>query len=314
MGFIISIGFSKILLFFALLLCPFILMLLKRGLYGNLSKIDVGHFTPFFLAVVYFKILQPYGWLSWEGLFDWLGVFELLYIMLYTTLSFFLIYDFVETSKTLKERLFAYKFIGLYIILFVTYYKVNMEFEFVSPGHRILAYSLASTYGFGSLVLIGFDMVLEVYKRYSLERNIFSFIDFDKNKYANSGLSEEMLTQLALKLDRVMSEKKPYLENDLTLNDLAERLSVSRYHLSQIINQKHKLGFYDYVNRFRIQEAKRLIRLDNNSGVTEVGYKVGFNNRVSFYKAFKKFESCTPTEYREIQKNIRHHCGCECDH
>lgn len=147
MGFIISTGFSRELLFFALLLCPFILMLLKRRLFGSLSKIDIGHFVPFFLAVIYFKLLQPYGWEDWERLYNWLGIFELSYIMLYTTLSFLLIYDFVETSKTLKDRMFAYQFIGFYIILFVTYYKVNMEFALVFPGQRILAHSLAGNAG-----------------------------------------------------------------------------------------------------------------------------------------------------------------------
>ncbi|AEM71662.1 transcriptional regulator, AraC family [Allomuricauda ruestringensis DSM 13258] len=314
MGLTISIGFSKVLLFFSLLLCPFIHILLKRGLHGRLSKGDIGHFTPFFLAVVYIKVLLPHGLMVWKGVFDWLGIFELLYIMLYTIFSFLLIYEFTETSRSLKERLFAYKFIGIYIILFITYYKISLEFSFITPGQNILAYSLASTYGFGTLVLVGFDMGLEVLKRYFPERNTFSFIDFDKTKYANSGLSEEMLNHLALKLDKIMLEKKPHLENNLSLNDLATKLSVTRYHLSQIINQKYRLGFYDYVNRFRIQEAKKLFRMDNDSGVTEIGYRAGFNNRVSFYKAFKKFEGCTPTEYREIQRNISHRCECECDH
>lgn len=143
----------------------------------------------------------------WKGVFDWLGIFELLYIMLYTIFSFLLIYEFTETSRSLKERLFAYKFIGIYIILFITYYKISLEFSFITPGQNILAYSLASTYGFGTLVLVGFDMGLEVLKRYFPERNTFSFIDFDKTKYANSGLSEEMLNHLALKLDKIMLEK-----------------------------------------------------------------------------------------------------------
>lgn len=163
MGFI-SIGFSKVLLFFALLLCPFIHILLKRGFYGKLSKTVIGHFIPFFLAVFSFKVLQPYDWVDWEGLFNWLGIFELLYVMVYTTLSFLLIYGFTETSRTLKERLFAYKFIGLYFILFITIYRFNLDFVNITQGQRILSYSLASIFGFGSFMILGIDLALEFYK------------------------------------------------------------------------------------------------------------------------------------------------------
>ena len=204
----------------------------------------------------------------------------------------------LEQFKTVRQRFILYKFFGVYIILICTVLIIIIEYVYIGlPGPTLYLFILAVMFGIGTIVLLTIDMA--VLKKYNVHENLS---ELDKTKYANSGLSEELLTQLALKLELIMIEKKPYLNNDLKLDDLAQNLSVSRHHLSQIINQKYNLGFYDYINKFRIKEAKKLIKIDSNSGVTEIAYTVGFNNRVSFYKAFKKFAYCTPTEYRELQK------------
>ncbi len=294
----VNFWLSNVLLISSPLLGLTIYLWLKYRIQGKLSLWQLKHFIPFFLVAIYFSINSPKNGIYIPGMVVWITMFELAYLVICLCKAITMIIAALEQFKTVRQRFILYKFFGVYIILICTVLIIIIEYVYIGlPGPTLYLFILAVMFGIGTIVLLTIDMA--VLKEYNVHENLS---ELDKTKYANSGLSEELLTQLALKLELIMIEKKTYLNNDLKLDDLAQNLSVSRHHLSQIINQKYNLGFYDYINKFRIKEAKKLIKIDSNSGVTEIAYTVGFNNRVSFYKAFKKFAYCTPTEYRELQK------------
>lgn len=119
-------------------------------------------------------------------------------------------------------------------------------------------------------------------------------------KYEKTGLSDDFSLELKLKLLRIMQEKKPYLDPDIRLDTLAELLDISRHHASQVINEHFSLHFYDFINTYRIREAEQLLSDTRSSfSITDIAYQTGFNNRISFYKAFKKNLGMTPSEYRD---------------
>ena len=124
------------------------------------------------------------------------------------------------------------------------------------------------------------------------------------SKYGKTGLSKAFSEELKHKLDMLMQTRKPYLSQELRLDDIAELLNISRHHASQVINENYGLNFFDYVNAYRVEEAKRLLQgnQENNvQSISEVAYQSGFNNRVSFYNAFKKVTNTTPTEYLQAK-------------
>ncbi len=124
----------------------------------------------------------------------------------------------------------------------------------------------------------------------------------EKNgKYATSTFNQEFSREYAVKLNRIVNEEKVYLDAKLRLKDLADKMNISTHHLSQLLNQEVKLSFFDFINRHRIQEAKKLIDEHSNLTLLQVAYDAGFNNKTSFVNAFKKFESMTPSKYREQQ-------------
>lgn len=98
-----------------------------------------------------------------------------------------------------------------------------------------------------------------------------------------------------------METEKPYLDFELTLQKLASQLDIPEKELSVLIN--HYLGkhFFDFINEYRIGEAKNILENPNNKELTilEVLYQVGFNSKSSFYTAFKKIANQTPTQYRK---------------
>lgn len=93
---------------------------------------------------------------------------------------------------------------------------------------------------------------------------------------------------------------KPYLDPDLTLNDLAEKLELSPRELSIILNSEFKLNFFSFVNKYRIKEAEQLLAdKTNKKTILEILYQVGYNNKSAFNRVFKEYTGFTPTEFRK---------------
>ncbi len=112
--------------------------------------------------------------------------------------------------------------------------------------------------------------------------------------------SEEILRELEIKL----REQKLFTDPSLNLDALSNEIGVSRYHLSQIINEQLDKNFYDLINGFRVQEAIRILKAPESqaSNLLQLGYEVGFNSKASFYRAFKKATGTTPAAYRKSVK------------
>jgi AraC-like DNA-binding protein len=102
------------------------------------------------------------------------------------------------------------------------------------------------------------------------------------------------------RLKEHMEQAEPYLDPDLTIQNLATQLHLPVREVSTLIN--HHLGqhFFDFVNEYRILKAMRLLA-DNTHPqptVLEILYAVGFNSKSSFNTGFKKYTGLTPTQYR----------------
>ena len=114
------------------------------------------------------------------------------------------------------------------------------------------------------------------------------------------GLSREELTLLKWKLEEVMANERPYLDQEITLNGLAKLVGTSDKKLSALLNQSLAVSFYDFINSYRIDFAKDMIAQsqDKKQTILEVMYASGFNSKSSFNTAFKKHAKFTPSEWK----------------
>ncbi|WP_111708677.1 helix-turn-helix domain-containing protein [Lutibacter citreus] len=127
------------------------------------------------------------------------------------------------------------------------------------------------------------------------------FLGIDKNlttikTVKNLTAETEQTLQL---LSEYLTTEKPYLDPELSLQKLAIGLNLPEKQLSQLINKHIGKHFFDYINEFRINDAKTLLKDQPHLTVLEILYKIGFNSKSSFYTAFKKETHQTPTAYRK---------------
>ena len=119
-------------------------------------------------------------------------------------------------------------------------------------------------------------------------------------KMNKPGLTEDKIRELAKQIILLMEHEKIYREAELTLQDLSDTLHSSPHQVSQAINDGLKRNFYDVINGYRVEEAKRLLIDPRNKNFTilSVGFEAGFNSKTTFNTVFKKFTGSTPTEYK----------------
>ena len=122
-----------------------------------------------------------------------------------------------------------------------------------------------------------------------------------KEQYLKSGLKDEEAKQIQERLVTIMRSEKPYLEYDITLPKLAQQLDTTSHKLSQVINEKYNTNFFEFINRYRISDLKKLLTEPKNANVKimALAYDCGFNSKSAFYAFFKKETSLTPTKFRQ---------------
>ncbi len=126
----------------------------------------------------------------------------------------------------------------------------------------------------------------------------------EKLKYENSTLTSAESEQILKQLLEYMDAQKPYLHPSVSIDEIARAIHIPSRHLSQTINEKLNQHFFDFINRYRIEEAKRLISDSNGNSKTllEILYEIGFNSKSAFNNAFKKHADMTPREFKRLCK------------
>lgn len=97
----------------------------------------------------------------------------------------------------------------------------------------------------------------------------------------------------------LMEREKPYLNPDLNLSELAKQANVTRGQLSEIINSGFKMNFNDFVNSYRVNAFKGMLKEGKHEQLSLLGiaYECGFNSKATFNRVFKKLTNFSPTQY-----------------
>ncbi len=120
-----------------------------------------------------------------------------------------------------------------------------------------------------------------------------------RNRHEQSRVSNLDIEAVLEHLRRIMAEEELYLDEELSLPDLAERVDLGTHQLSEILNLEPGGGFYGFVNEFRIEHARRLLLEEPEMPILTVGFRSGFNTSSAFYNSFKRRTGKTPGHFRK---------------
>jgi len=209
--------------------------------------------------------------------------------IIFSIICMYYIYNRVFRSgvkKTESYNFFRLVIAGLLIILarWITIYFVDL----FAPG----SYDLNLQYYFWL-----FDSVFLLYTGYKI-LTAPKILKTDSSGFSPPGHNE--MEHYASKLKHLLTEKKLYLNPDLTRKDLAEELDLSEVYISSLINKGLQSSYYEMINRHRIDEAVQLIESGKLEEITveALAREAGFKSKSTFNKAFKEYTGTTPSRYR----------------
>ena len=242
---------------------PFLFAFLLSFKHQYLSNIQlIWHVSPFFIVLVY-RIFFPIAEKD-AGL---------LTLLLFTHVFSYLLYSvywllknkkdmvrLVNIHKTSHYYWLLYLVIGLFILMLVDVMLISRLMWFSPMKHenwQLLVASI-SLYLHG-VALFSLFRPKVFYNDCSIgyQRAISKLNGTDKD-YRE--LNVDLAQQLALQLDELMYREKPYLKNELSLDDLAVMLQINKHQLSELLNVHLQKNFYDYINQYRIKYAIDLLK------------------------------------------------------
>jgi AraC-like DNA-binding protein len=185
-------------------------------------------------------------------------------------------------------------------------FRIHIMYVFCYAAYGILlSNNITSGFLYHMQVISMAFMVMYVGYSANVQPNVFSGLYYFNDslffKYEKSGLTDSLSKELREKLIRLFDMEKIYKESDISLEMIAKRLDTTRHNASQVINEHFSMNFHELVNKYRIREAKDILNSDQkkNLNIIDIAYEVGYNNKVTFNKAFKKDTSLTPSEYQK---------------
>ena len=124
----------------------------------------------------------------------------------------------------------------------------------------------------------------------------------NKKKYSDKKIDKIEAYKVTVRLKQIMENHKLYNNPNLKIKDVAKYLNIVPHKLSQLLNDNLDKSFKNYINEYRINEAKKLIQEKEKITLEAIGYECGFNSKSTFYSAFKKHTGKTPSQYKSQLK------------
>jgi AraC-like DNA-binding protein len=277
----------------------------------SFRKRDLLHFVPFALCTLY---LLPFYFQSSEAklailwaeayqdtLGRWYYVRSAFFIAQFLAYLILIVYMLVRYSRKVAQQKSPHEKAVLFQVRFFVVASVILWIGVV------LRYTLDQSaetnllVPFGASVLVYAMGYLEMRKPRTVEAVAPTEEQPPAKKYEKSTLSPERSERYLNRLLQTMEKEQPYIDGDLTIQKLAEKLAIPAHHLSQTINERLGQTFSDFINSYRVEEAKRRL-LDpakKHYSVLAIAEEVGFNSKSSFNAVFKKHAQMTPSEFRK---------------
>lgn len=289
---------------------PFVYTYIRRFCFNEIPvfKLAWYHYLPtiypclisgWFLCYtqVEFSILVKNGTIPLADIYNSIVFAGIVSNLYYCFTSFLLVKQFHKEQKNnlsyhQSAIPFLYAFLSA-IALFILLWTINF-------AGRFLNYKMFALFNY-DFVWVSIPLFIYVIGFYSLKQPEIFRVRLNKTKEKNNKnrLEGELLIQLQTQLDVLMVTDKIYLNNELTLKDLSEKVGTSTNNVSWLLNNIHNCSFYDYINKYRVEAFMEKVQNGEHQQHTLLALSMdaGFNSKSTFNKAFKTAMNDTPSNY-----------------
>ena len=300
---------------FPLFYGPLLYLYVAHSIKDNhrLSKQDYLHFLPILIAYLYsFRFYFFYSAeekrLVYKGLIDDFGTFaNILLIVVIVSGITYVIYSYrllnkharlIENNFSNSDRInlnWLKSFIWGIALIFLSVIIVLVSRDVVGITYPFNPDFIIYSMIVFAILSLGYFGIR--HKNIFTDNALIEIEDKLKATYKKSSLKEDKAAEIHKILIKLMVEQKPYLEPNLTLNAMAERLDIPLHHLSQIINQFEGQNFNDFVNKYRVEEFIDRASKDIHFSFLALALDSGFNSKSTFNAVFKKHKGVTPSKF-----------------
>ncbi|MBL4604411.1 MAG: AraC family transcriptional regulator [Flavobacteriaceae bacterium] len=277
--------------FFGLVYGPLYYLYTKSLIVEKLSTIKYSiHFIPALLMLLLLVVFDTQS----ANFINSIGYVVTLHFIIYLLISLIQIFRYRKQLKNTTSSFYNISLFWLEVMIYIQFLTIAMMIL------ESLFKSLSISVTFILIIYILALILINCFYYLGLKQvRLFKGFKVDdtnsvKEYSISTGLFNEYITQLT---NHINSEK-PYLEFDISLQDLSNVLSISTRNLSYVINKKFNRNFYDFINQYRLNIVK--IDLEkSNKPIKEIMYDSGFSNKATFNAVFKKDTGLTPSQFRQ---------------
>ena len=202
-------------------------------------------------------------------------------------------------NKRIKEQYSSIEKLNLsWLRFFIFGYIISY---FISSANALIFQSTSHWSEISAMITFGafFLFFNIIFYKGLVQPDIFSGLA-QKSKYQTLSLKPEQIELYLKIISDYMIHQEAYLKPGLTLNDMANDIHIAPRHISQLVNKQFSQNFYEYVNKYRIDHAIKILTDPSKRKMTilEILYESGFGTKSAFNKAFKNKTGLTPTKFR----------------
>lgn len=291
---------------------------------------DLGHFLPFVLVTfayfAFFKEEVNYSDSAYLSTDEYLWVRMVYALVFFTSIIVYTVLTFLRLSQYRRQ-----------INSQFSYSNSSVRLLWLNFIAGLFSFSFAIYFVLGSINALSFDKVIDtaLVSHIGLTTMAFSISYFslrqprlfrqsstelpkakarlkvhtnDETERENSGdrsnkarFTETEANLLQSKLERIMKEERPYLQPELTLNDLSILMNLPKHELTYLLNTHIGKNFFTYVNEYRLESVIRKLETPDFDHLTiiAIAYDCGFNSKSTFNSLFKQHTGQTPSEYKK---------------
>ena len=318
-------------LFQALLLCVYLITLKKRrkkatnflilvlfGLTIRIGKSVLNYYIPLVswqrnIGISGIFIVGPSLWFYITSLVDKEKVITYKHYIHYAPFLFFILFLYMIPSNGEFANYWNYGIVVFHLVIYliISWFLLFDNKNKISKAvfawckNILIGVSLVWFYYLGNFLSFNLHYItgpiFYTFLIYAFSYLFLNRINFNLDKYNSSTIDSNTSKKLYKKINTLFINEKVFLDPTVSLSLVAKKIGISARIVSQVINENKEQNFQEFVNHYRIENAKDLL-LDSkyiNEKIATVAYDSGFGTVASFNVAFKRNTGKTPSLYKK---------------